>query len=1097
MKKKMKQSVGAVILAMVFILSVFNIYGAEVTAFGQEPNATEQQKVYSVDDLFSLNGLYKRNDGWKSYCSSSYDLEGGNLDGEFFYMSNYIRYTRKILDVRGPGVITNFWWAGYAQDMAQNTFRIICDGIVLYDGIYSDFFAGSTAPFLKPYVGIGEDSGGGCFCYVPILFNKSCVIEGEYFNYYKINYTLLPKDYRVEATTVTEEAVVPSFMKSEERTIETMTSGNVTSSEIHLGNGLNTVYEAEGDGIVEGLTIGVEGLSDNFLNMPLSWNGYALAKGQDMTFSLYINPDNCGVYLKWRTLALYPNQTFSVFIDGVYVADMSSGQQNLLHKVKDVTLFIPEQFTARKTYLNVRLLAGNSGGIDNLIGNVWAYSKIGEATLLTDSVDFDNADSEAAHSFNMEKANWVGTQNADLSDPTFSVDLKNIEQIQTISEFNSEEKMGAWSNSICSFTAKVSGKGSVVLTRRTSHCSERLMVYVDDKLVGAWNTLEEEVEAVRESAFVIPTTYLDGKASITVSLRAIGSATASAFGIYENSMLMDYVVCSEDDAHSVTGLQYSDISRFCGVNTLPEEWATTKEKITKAPDLTDLLSNCFLRVTYGNESFAAVDISFDRFFAVGIFEHNITNGLTQGLSEDGILYCYLPIPYDNGVKIEIIYKGTAVYDAEICLSVSDLPEEDKEGLLKLRTQTSSYDPVVPGKPLNWLTAEGSGKLIGLQQNIAGSSTYNFLEGDEIIVCDGNPSMTVHGTGTEDIYCGAWYFTDGMFSCDYIGCTYIGSYEGTGRVSAYRFYVLDQYNFRDGIEATIEHGPNNDTVTDITDVTAFYYQNETPSIQEVQTVTAEEAEQTEGIVSDFDCYGRLEGNYLYDFVAESARRYESGGSVYRIQIPLSNQGLLLRRLFAMDNPIQAAMVYVDGEYVGVWYNGFIRSHADIVRYDDFIIPGSFTEGKTQIMLEFRVAEGYVWDESKYQIFTVDIADREEVFVINSAQEISGDYIHAYSNKKVEGLSVYLRASSLSDSNIAKAAEIAGDFCRAAYFDVEIVGNGSSAVFRFELQTTVENVRAVLMFSGNSISIIPAWILDGRLIFYTSVGGSFIVLAEGAK
>lgn len=134
-----------------------------------------------------------------------------------------------------------------------------------------------------------------------------------------------------------------------------------------------------------------------------------------------------------------------------------------------------------------------------------------------------------------------------------------------------------------------------------------------------------------------------------------------------------------------------------------------------------------------------------------------------------------------------------------------------------------------------LEARGSGQYVGCHLDIDCYSREKndwYGEGDDMIFIDGErwpPGL--HGTGTEDYFCGAYCPRD-AFNTPYVGITqYSGSpqwgeYEWPfrGKNSMYRFHIQDPIRFHESIRVTIEHGHNNKLSNDYSS-TAYWYQLE--------------------------------------------------------------------------------------------------------------------------------------------------------------------------------------------------------------------------------------------------------------------------------
>jgi hypothetical protein len=141
-------------------------------------------------------------------------------------------------------------------------------------------------------------------------------------------------------------------------------------------------------------------------------------------------------------------------------------------------------------------------------------------------------------------------------------------------------------------------------------------------------------------------------------------------------------------------------------------------------------------------------------------------------------------------------------------------------------------------PYTVLDASGRGLYIGCHLNMQGrgypwrpnpvhiilpeGQGLGMLEGWERIWIDGARQPSVHGTGGEDYFNGAWYFksvpsthlTHGVTERRY----------STRTVSCYRFHVEMPVSFKERIRVTIDHGLNN-LLPAVYDGTAYWYQEE--------------------------------------------------------------------------------------------------------------------------------------------------------------------------------------------------------------------------------------------------------------------------------
>ncbi len=126
-----------------------------------------------------------------------------------------------------------------------------------------------------------------------------------------------------------------------------------------------------------------------------------------------------------------------------------------------------------------------------------------------------------------------------------------------------------------------------------------------------------------------------------------------------------------------------------------------------------------------------------------------------------------------------------------------------------------------------LEAEGKGQYIGCNLNIHNlrvTTEHNWPgEGDDMIFIDGDLRPTIFGTGTEDYFNTAFCPTQ-EYNAPYHGVILPGGPNWSGKISYYRFHILDPIYFENSIKVTIEHGHANHRSDDYSS-TAYWYQRE--------------------------------------------------------------------------------------------------------------------------------------------------------------------------------------------------------------------------------------------------------------------------------
>ena len=1111
MKNKIIRGLTVAVLTAL-LMTVFLPLGAICIEIGDAAMATKPDEYLTVEEMFDLNKLYQNHSGWKFQHASSYDMNEGNLDGQFFDKQENIQYTTTLLEAKGPGVVTRFWSAGYAEDEARKVIHIYVDGELLLEGKAQDFFNGCFAPFVKPYVGIGAESGGGTYCYVPIVFQESIRITAEYANYWNIDYTIFPSDTKVHSTTITAEPVIPSWYRAMSHNIDDMTKGAVSHNTATISAGDTVVlYQDSNAGVIEGLNLFFDGLLDANAKMePFATTGRWIKQGGNITFNAKLNPSNQGAFVKWRVDSIWANQIIDLYVDGTYVGRSDSGMAGSAYRYKDMYMEVPSALVAGKNSVNIKMVAVSSGGLDIPLLDVWVYSKLEGGTILSTYLDVYNGLSETEYNFSIQDSNGGGSLNAGLTSDAFRIDLNDYTVPAGSTSIRGVREVAIFTEPV-EFILHVSGDRNLILRRTTNVAAEQTCtVWVNDKKIGTWNVVATEVDALGETYFTIPASVLTST-EVKVSLvpsreNYIGELDVfeSRDGVYSLADSIDF--CS-DKEHQVTGdLRYLEM-RYAGVTTFSTEWTAIMDTLTKAIDSAKLLDELSLRVWYGDDREPSIDMPLNALLGIGEFGFYLTRSITQGISDDGTCYFYLPIPYKEGIRVALVSTGSflEIDHFDYAIARNELSSKELDQLQFLKTKTTYYAQTEKGIPLSWLETSGSGKLVGLELSIKGhSSSFEYLEGDEIICVDGNKSHVAYGTGTEDIINSAWYFVDGAFSQAFHGAPFTG-YDENGKAhnSMYAWYIFNQVNFRDGIYATVEHGPQNLSFGDETTISAFYYHNERSQIEQCGIFDYRDGETD--CIDEREYEGRLEGNYSNEYVVSDGRRLQ-GAVSYTVQIPKNNQGLLLRRLFSLDNVLQAATVYVDGQEVGIWHNNYNRPADRIMRYDDYIIPAEYTAGKSSVILTFSTLNGYVFDETTYSIFAMGYGVMDEIDTDSDGlpdkddpmTAVLGEEICWYcSYQSAAGIRVQKTPGSATDERIADVLKTIGNGFLLYSFDLTITSASGAYTFDYDILVELIGIQfencVVIKLSDNTDTFnIISCISNDTLRFNTNSGGRYLIL-----
>jgi hypothetical protein len=302
------------------------------------------------------------------------------------------------------------------------------------------------------------------------------------------------------------------------------------------------------------------------------------------------------------------------------------------------------------------------------------------------------------------------------------------------------------------------------------------------------------------------------------------------------------------DYYTINPKDRIDICHIKGAGCIRHIW------MTMAP-LHDHLRDDYLprkivlRMYWDGEENPSVEAPIGDFFGLG---HGITKNYTSALltmsPEDGKSFnCFFPMPYSDGARIEVESEADHAIKFYFYIDYEELPEigEDQlrfhaqwrrqcptDGIDDKNVDNAVYE--FGGKNTTGegnyviLEAEGRGHYVGCNYNVHNlrqTREWNWYgEGDDMIFIDGEawpPSL--HGTGTEDYFNTAWCPQQEVCT-PYHGIILGGGPNWSGKISLYRYHILDPIIFNKSIKVTMEHGHNNHRSDDISS-TAYWYQAE--------------------------------------------------------------------------------------------------------------------------------------------------------------------------------------------------------------------------------------------------------------------------------
>ena len=135
-----------------------------------------------------------------------------------------------------------------------------------------------------------------------------------------------------------------------------------------------------------------------------------------------------------------------------------------------------------------------------------------------------------------------------------------------------------------------------------------------------------------------------------------------------------------------------------------------------------------------------------------------------------------------------------------------------------------------GVDIPLLHRAGRGRWVGIFADLGSVKTTSrqYLEGDERVFLDGSKHPNPHGTGTEDIFNGGFYFDQGSFSSPLHGSPYHWRKGGEDVTAAYRWFLTDGIPWDHAIQAGLEGGPTSNLELRVRTV-AYHYSRPEPGL----------------------------------------------------------------------------------------------------------------------------------------------------------------------------------------------------------------------------------------------------------------------------
>jgi hypothetical protein len=264
------------------------------------------------------------------------------------------------------------------------------------------------------------------------------------------------------------------------------------------------------------------------------------------------------------------------------------------------------------------------------------------------------------------------------------------------------------------------------------------------------------------------------------------------------------------------------IAEIQGAGAITHIWITIASKDENH------LKNLVLRMYWDGEKTPSVESPIGDFFGLGHARYYQYSCLPIQIGVDRGLNCYWRMPFSNGARITVTNEGPVPCIAFYYYVDYQQYHALTDDVGRFHAQYRQAYPCPPGENYVFLEAEGRGHYVGCNLSIHNRAGGWWGEGDDMIYVDGSEKPQLHGTGSEDYFCGAWAYGETFsqpFSNLYFGCPLNdGSHTQNALWNVYRYHIEDPIPFTKSIRVTIEHGHANTRKDDFSSV-AYWYQTE--------------------------------------------------------------------------------------------------------------------------------------------------------------------------------------------------------------------------------------------------------------------------------
>ncbi|MEI6513239.1 MAG: glycoside hydrolase family 172 protein [bacterium] len=237
----------------------------------------------------------------------------------------------------------------------------------------------------------------------------------------------------------------------------------------------------------------------------------------------------------------------------------------------------------------------------------------------------------------------------------------------------------------------------------------------------------------------------------------------------------------------------------------------------------NILRDMVIRMYWDDEETPSVEAPIGDFFALGQGTPAPLVSQMVTIAEGRALNCFWSMPFATSARIEIENQHTEEQPMVFYQIDGERYDCLDPKAARFHAQWRRENPTTLKKDYTLLEAKGRGHYVGTVLSLCPLRTQWWGEGEVKVYLDGDKEFpTLCGTGIEDYFLSSYGI--GEWCSPYHGCPL---YRG-GRVSMYRWHVVDPIRFMKEIRITVQNIGYHETLaerSDDMDSTAFWYQVE--------------------------------------------------------------------------------------------------------------------------------------------------------------------------------------------------------------------------------------------------------------------------------